>query len=112
MKGTWAKIIKGALIGGGTILSVLSGGALIPVGAALITAGAALPIGNQTTADAYSASSYDLLDSLGMSTAMAGGSDQYTSTQKLIIWAKQNILIVVGAGAFIAYIIFGRKKRR
>lgn len=109
--GLFSKIIKGALIGGGTLLSILSGSALIPVGAALITAGAALPIGNGTTCDPYSAGSQNMLEAWNMSGAMSNAGQNYSSFSGITTLIKNNLPIVLSGVALVLFLMFRRKKR-
>lgn len=108
--GIWRKIIKGVMIGGGTILSLLPGGAAI--GVPLITAGVAMktdtPIISQGTADVIGQSVNTLNDVFNASKAQ-------TTAGNVSLWISANKWVYFVGGGLILLItimLMGRRRRK
>lgn len=108
-KGLLKKILKGIMIGGGTVLSFIPGVGPI-VGGTLMAAGLAINTPGQSSGiDTVSNAAGILNTALGVSQGASYGAATATNTQGLTAWISRNMLIV-GAVIFGIILLFRRKK--
>lgn len=112
--GVFKSIAKWALIGAGSVLSLIPGvGAAI--GAPLIVAGANIKTATAGTSDVVSAYGGQIQATLATVGAMqqAGAAPKASYTiNSIIAWVKANLFLVVGLVAAIIFIPTLLKKRR
>jgi len=101
--GLFSKIIKGILIGGGSILSVIPG--LMPFGAASIAAG--LAIKAPGTIDPISSSASTIAAYIG-----GGTSSGSTTGNTIFDWIKANFLYVLLVIGGLILLLTGKRSRR
>jgi hypothetical protein len=109
-KGLLKKILKGIMIGGGTVLSFIP--AIGPiVGGTMMAAGIAIKTSNGNSGiDQVSNAAGTLNAALGIASGASQGASAAISTNNIMAWISRNMLIVI---AFIVglFLIFRRKKR-
>jgi hypothetical protein len=104
-----SKIVKWAMIGGGTILSLLPGGA--PVGVPLIIAGTQVPTNEGN--DVVSQAAINLQPALdAYNYGISGGTYNITLMDKILLWIKNNMVLTIIAAGILFTIIFKPFKHR
>lgn len=107
--GLFGKIIKGLMIGAGTILSLIPH--TIAIGAPLLVAGAAINTQSSGTQDLLSAYASSMVSQIPALQAGQETARRNYMINNILEWLQNNlILIVVGAAAF--FLIFRRKRTR
>lgn len=99
MAGFFGKLLKGVLIGGGTILSFINPA----LGAPLFVLGAAIKTKGADTIDAVSIASQNLNTAIVAAQNM-GAAGNVTMTVKK--WYEKSPLLVLGGGAVLAVLLF------
>jgi hypothetical protein len=108
-KGLFKKIVKGALIGGGTLLSLFCPA----IGAPLIVAGSAIKTGTPTSsADIVSTYASNLKTALVQSKAMETGSNVSNMFTNLWAWIQANLITVILIVGGLIFLIFTMKKHK
>jgi hypothetical protein len=109
MAAFFKKLLKGVLIGGGSILSFFAPA----IGAPLIVAGAAIntkEAGNNGV-DVLQTYANNFQAALSTAGSMQTAGNLSMSGNKFMAWISQNLLLVLGAGAVLLIFLFKRKRR-
>lgn len=109
--GILAWVAKLGLIAGGTILSLVSAGSLIAVGAPLVVAGAAIDVNKSGTQDLLSTYASTLVSVVpGLQAAQTTARKNAIIDSILAFFQNNIMLIIVGIAAF--FLILKRKRGR
>lgn len=111
MGSLFSGIAHWTLIGLGSILSILPGGAAI--GAPLMVAGAAIPTKNSGTQDVVSTYAANLQTGINTAGAMQSAGAPVLTGNYVMAWIQRNMFIVIiGLGILFAIIFKPFKRRR
>lgn len=109
MAGFFTKLVKGLMIGAGTILSIIP--RTLGIGAPLIVAGSAINTSTAGTQDVLSAYATGLISQIPALQVAQQSTQSSNLVNSIIAWVQNNIiLIVVGIAAF--FLLFKSKRRR
>lgn len=109
MAGFFGKLIKGLLLGAGTVLSVIPGG--VAIGAPLIVAGAAINTKTAGSQDVLSVYAGGLINQVSGAASMQSAANRAAFWDNAMDWISKNMMIVLIAAGALLFMLF-RKKRR
>jgi hypothetical protein len=111
-KGWFGKVIKGLLIGGGTVLSLIPGIGPV-VGGGLIVAGTAIKTGTDSSADIISTYANQIGNTLSTAGAMQSGANVQGFLNNIMIFIqKYLIFIILGLAAIFVLPKFFKGRKR